>query len=71
MTLSMGLITVLSHLELAQIRISMLRLDSSNLDSAKDREGMQFTEQIRDSLYNRAQSAEAIGNCFMLSYNRQ
>ena len=31
MTLSMGLITVLSHLELAQIRISMLRLDSSNL----------------------------------------
>ena len=31
MTLSMGLITVLSHLELAQIRISMLRLDSSNI----------------------------------------
>ena len=33
MTLSMGLITVLSHLELAQIRISMLRLDSSKLSA--------------------------------------
>jgi hypothetical protein len=36
-----------------------------------ERECSSHTEQIRDSLYSRAQSTEAIGNCFMLSYNRQ
>ena len=34
---------------------------------AKDREGCSSQSRYRDSLYSRAQSAEAIGNCFMLS----